>query len=184
MIARPALAIRRAVTSFLRDLRKIEPDQYYYASSELHLTVLSLFSATADFRPFFAERKAYIAAVDAALHHRVPIHLSFEGITISPSCVMVQGFVETNDLNELRERLRAQLRRASLGGGLDERYKLETAHMTILRFRAPLLQPKQFAEALERARKRKFGATTIRRFTLVENDWYMSRRGTVAIKKY
>jgi 2'-5' RNA ligase len=184
VIARPCAAVKESVASFLRELHGLEPDQYYYAASEFHVTVLSLFTATVYFDPFVAQKERYIEAVDAALRSATPIRIVFDGITASPGTVMIQGFFESNELRELREGLRRQLRLRGLEKGVDERYRLETAHMTIARFRAPLRHAERFAKALEQARRRPFGVTTARSLSLVENDWYMSRRATVVLKRY
>jgi 2'-5' RNA ligase len=184
LIARPSATVKESVTLFLRDLRRFEPGQYYYAASEFHVTVLSLFTATADFEPFAGRKERYIEAVDAALKRATPIRIVFDGITASPGTVMIQGFFETNELHELRDGLRHQLRLRGLDKGVDERYRLQTAHMTIVRFRAPLRHTERFAKALEQARRRPFGVTTMRSFSLVQNDWYMSQRATVVLKRY
>jgi hypothetical protein len=184
IIARPAPAVRYSVASFLRGLRRLEPDQYYYTRSELHQTVLSLFTATLDFERPFAQKERYIAAVDAALISPAPLRIVFKGITASPGTVMIQGFFETDALHKLRDNLRIQLRFRGLDQGVDERYRLETAHMTVLRFRAPLRHPERFARVLEQARGRAFGLTIAKEFLLVENDWYMSRGVTRALKHY
>ncbi len=185
VIARPPPAVRQSVGSFLRELCRLEPDQYYYTASEFHLTVLSLFTATADFESFFAQKERYLAAVDRALNEAIPIRILFEGITASPGTVMIQGFFDTEALHELRDRLRRQLRLCGLARGVDERYRLQTAHMTVVRFRAALRHPARFAAALEQARRRPFGVTAVRSFLLVEkNDWYMSRHTTIPLKHY
>ena len=184
VIARPSQAVRQSVAAFLRGLRRLEPDQYYYTASEFHVTVLSLFTATAEFEPFFAQRERYLAPVNAALRSTPPIHMTFEGVTASPGTVMIQGFFKSDELNRLRDRLRGQLRRDGLGAGVDQRYRLQTAHMTVVRFRAPLRDPGRFAEALQNGRARTFGRTTVNSFALVENDWYMSRRATRALRHY
>jgi 2'-5' RNA ligase len=172
------------VVSFLRELRRLEPAQYYYTTAEFHLTVLSLFTATLDSAQFFDEKDRYILAVDAALKRTSPIRIAFKGVTASPDAVMIQGFFETDQLNVLRDCLRAQLRVRGLEKGIDKRYKLQTAHMTVVRFRDPLRHAERFAESLEQARHRPFGVTIVRSFILVENDWYMSRRTTVSLKRY
>lgn len=184
VIARPSAGVARRATDVLRDLRRLEPDQYFYAGSELHVTVLSLFTASADYEPLFARRADYTAAVDAALMEVHPVQLSFEGITASRASVMIQGWFETNALDIMRERLREELRRQGLSKGVDERYRLETAHMTVLRFRAKLREPERFADRLREVRDRCFGEMTTERFALVEHDWYMSRRVTRVLKSY
>jgi 2'-5' RNA ligase len=61
---------------------------------------------------------------------------------------------------------------------------LKTAHMTVVRFRAPLRDSEQFASTLEHSRSRLFGTASIRSLSLVKNDWYMSHRGLQTLKRY
>lgn len=184
LIARPSATVRQSVVSFLRELQELEPDQYFYTATELHMTVLSLFTAMVEHGPFFARIKQYLAALDDALRGVAPFRIEFEGVTTSAGTVMIQGFFEDGALNDLRDALRSQLRLCGLGGGVDERYRLESAHMTVVRFRAPLRDSERFARALEAARRRSFGATVVRNLSLVKSDWYMSRRTTETIKRY
>ena len=184
VIARPSLEVRQRVTAWLCELRRLEPEQYYYTASELHLTVLSLFTATVHPEPFFAQKELYLAAVDAALRQAAPMRIEFVGVTVSPGAVMIQGFFDSVLLNDLRDGLREQLQECGLAGGVDQRYRLETVHMTVARFRAPLRDGERFAAVLAQSRSRVFGATVIRSLSLVENDWYMSRQVTRTVKHY
>jgi 2'-5' RNA ligase len=184
VVTRPVPAVRRRVAAFLSQLRRIEPAQYYYSPSEFHLTILSLFTATVEHEPFFAQTERYISAVDSALRKVPPIRIEFKGVTASPGTVMIQGFIETDALNDVRDALRSQLKALGLADGVDRRYRLESAHMTVARFRAPLCEGKRFAAVLEMARGHSFGAFTIRRLSLVKNDWYMSHRVTETVKRY
>ena len=68
VIAQPSSAVRRPVAAFLDRLRSLEPDQHYYLPAELHVTVLSLFTATAEPEPFLAQTGRFAAAVNVALH--------------------------------------------------------------------------------------------------------------------
>ncbi|HEY5910740.1 MAG TPA: 2'-5' RNA ligase family protein [Verrucomicrobiae bacterium] len=172
------------MAAFLSRLRRLEPDQYYYTASEVHITVLSLFTATIDHGPFFAQRARYVSAADTALRKAGPMRIDFAGVTASTGTVMIQGFFVDDVLNDLRDALRRELRARGLGAGLDQRYRLRTAHMTAVRFRSPLRDSRRFAAALEQARERPFGATTIRSLSLVENDWYMSHHATEIVKRY
>lgn len=184
VVARPLANVRQRVAAFLRELRQLEPDQYYYAPSEFHLTVLSLFTATKEHARFFARKKEYIAAVDSVLRRAAPIRIQFDGVTASCAAIMIQGFCENEELNRTRDALREELRRRDLAEGLDIRYRLETAHMTVVRFRAPLRNSAKLALALEQARTRNFGATKVAAMHLVKNDWYMSRKTLEPIKRY
>ena len=105
-------------------------------------------------------------------------------MTTSPGAILIQGFFEKDVLNQIRDGLRHQLRSMGLGDGLDGRYRLETAHLTAVRFRAPLRQGAALAAALEEARDLPLGRTRVATLRLVEHDWYMTQRTRKVIKTY
>ena len=183
-IARPTPVVRESVAAFLEGLRCIEPDQYYYAPTEFHVTVLSLFTATVAFEPFFARKDQFVAAVDAAFTNATPIRIEFAGVTASPGAIMVQGFFDDEALNAIRDSLRRELCDRGLAETIDSRYRLETAHMTVARFRVRLRDSKRLAAALEHARSLLFGVADIRYFDLVQNDWYMTDQSINPVKRY
>ena len=68
LLIRPHAAVAGAVAQALARLRQLEPDQHYYAPEELHVTVLSLFTGTADPEPYLAQLPLYRRAeADARL---------------------------------------------------------------------------------------------------------------------
>jgi len=67
VIARPNHEVVKQIGSMLDHLKQIDPDQYYYQNSEIHITILSLFTATEDLEPHFSNFPRYLAAVDTAL---------------------------------------------------------------------------------------------------------------------
>jgi 2'-5' RNA ligase len=184
LIARPSADVREKVARFLGELRRLEPEQYYYARADLHLTILSPFTATTAHKRFFAHTEKYRAAVESALQKAAPMRIEFTGVTASPGAIMIQGFPDNDALNDLRDNLRQQLRVRGLTRGLDVRYRLETVHMTVARFRAPLRDGKHFAAALTRARRRPFGSMTIKSLSLVTNDWYMTHQTLETLNRY
>jgi 2'-5' RNA ligase len=184
LLLRPSDAVAGRVAALLDELRALEPEQHYYRPSELHVTVLSLFTATVAHQPFFDQQPRYVAAVRAALAAAPPFAIDFYGVTASRAALLLQGFPRGDALASLRERLRRSLSAAGLGQGLDQRYRLQTAHSTVLRFRAPLHQPQAFAARLERYRQQPFGTTTVERLALVVNDWYMSENVVRVIEHY
>lgn len=174
VLGRPDTTTRDAVGALLDELAAISPDAYRYRPDELHVTILSLFTATTEWAPQLAQLGDHRAAVTAALAGARRFAVDFAGLTASPAAVMVQGFPLDSSLEQLRERLRQSLRNAGLGGGLDQRYRLQTAHMTALRFPQ---QPERLPTLLTRidaARRHLFGRTIFERLELVHNDWYMS----------
>jgi len=174
LLAHPAAPVADALAAFLAQLRVLEPDQYYYPRADLHLTVLSLFSATTDYAPYLAHLDAYRSAVDEALDGAPPFAIDCVGVTLTAGTVLAQGFPRDDTLARVRERLRAALTARGLGGAVDQRYRLETAHTTLVRFVAPLRQPGRFVDALEAARHRTFGTSLVTRMELVLGDWYQS----------
>ncbi len=174
LIARPDAALAARFEALLDDLCAIEPAQYRHPVSDMHVTVLSLFTATADFQPELAREADYRAAVAAAVHGTPPFAIDFTGISASRGAVVVQGFPRDDVLEGLRERLRGELRARGLDGSLDGRYKLVTAHSTLLRFVQPLAEPAAFTQALRRWRDKPFGTLAVDAVELVLNDWYMS----------
>jgi 2'-5' RNA ligase len=71
-------------------------------------------------------------------------------------------------------RLRDALRARGLDGTLDQRYRLVTAHSTLLRFVAPPVEPARLAAALAAVRNVPLGPMPVDSVQLVINDWYMS----------
>jgi 2'-5' RNA ligase len=184
VLARPSAAIQHSVSEFLDELRVVNPEQYYYDPAELHLTVLSLFTATLEHERYLERYAEYLAAVKAALANAVSFAVDFSGVTLTREAVMIQGFPMTTTLNNLREVLRNELRARHLTEGLDGRYILQTAHMTAVRFRAPLRENAHFAEVLERYRDRPFGRMQVQELNLVRNDWYMSRSSVAVLERF
>jgi 2'-5' RNA ligase len=174
LLIRPAAPVAERVADFLREVAALEPAQHYYRPEELHVTALSLFTATAQWQPFFARQDEYRAAVREALGGIAPFRLVFRGITATPAAVMVQGFPLDEGLELLRERLRQALHTAGLAAGLDQRYRISTAHMTALRFKHQPQNLPRLLDALERRRQSVFGETLVSVLELVDNNWYMS----------
>lgn len=174
LIARPGPALRERFDALLGRLAQAEPGQYRHPPADLHLTVLSLFTVTEEPGAQLAQLDAYRAAVHAAVEGAEPFEIAFEGITLSRGAVMACGYPRGPALENLRERLRAQLRARGLDASLDQRYRLVTAHATLLRFAVPLQQPARFAALLEELRMQPLGSMRVDQLELVINDWYMS----------
>ena len=184
LLARPSAAVQQSVAGFLDELRAIDPEQYYYHPTELHVTVLSLFTATLEHERYLARYGDYLAAVKAALAGAPAFGIEFTGVTLTREAVMIQGFPANTVLNDLRETLRNELRARHLTEGLDSRYLLQTAHMTAVRFRTALQDGRRFAGILERYRNHAFGRMQVQELNLVRNDWYMSRASVEVLERY
>jgi 2'-5' RNA ligase len=184
LIARPGREVVERISEFLQTLKQVVPDQHYYQPDEFHVTVLSLFTATDKSAPFFDRIPAYRNVLRSVLAGTGRFQVAFKGITASGSAVMVQGFPHSAQLNQLREELRAALRRNGLGESLDKRYRITTAHITVMRFRTQPQGPKALLDTLARFRDHDFGQATFQTLQWVKNDWYMSSGKVEVLEEY
>jgi 2'-5' RNA ligase len=175
LIARPGPALQARFAFILDRLALSEPQQYRYPATDMHVTILPLFTAVENPVLELARLSDYIASVHAALDGIKAFDIKFSGLTMSRSAVLAQGFPCGPALETLRQRLRTQLRDAGLDASLDQRYRLITAHSTLFRFVAPLHRPQHFAAQLGRLRHEPLGCMHVNEVELVVNDWYMSR---------
>ncbi len=174
LITRLTPEVRGQFSSLLDSLKAQEPEQYFYQPSQFHLTMMTLILASAE----FALPQVPIATYHSIFLNLLPqfrrFTLHFKGITASPSSVMAQGYVDDNYLNNLRTAIRQALQPAGLADRLDVRYKIVTAHITLMRFRSQLRDLPGFMATLAAARHHDFGLAAVERVDFVVNDWYMS----------
>lgn len=170
LLARPSDQLKAQIADFQNELRRVEPDQYFYPASDFHLTILSIISCYTGFRLADVAIADYIEVIETCLAS--PIQIRIQGITASPSGILVQGFPVGDELDRLRDALRHAFRAGALQHSIDSRYKISTAHLTVARFRKPLANPKKMIDKLEQFRDFPFGKMTISVLHLVFNDWY------------
>ena len=187
------------ISEFLAGLQKVIPNQYFYPTDELHLTMLSVISCVDDFTLDDIHIPHYTALFQEALSGLPEFNITFKGVTATPDCVVIQGVVdheksgknEENDtLALLRQRLRNAFKSSTLRSSIDARYTLKTAHCTAVRFCSPLNTSSntnantQASESelvlnyLERYRNHNFGTITVKHIDLVFNDWYQRLNNT------
>lgn len=184
LLARPSEQVQQQIQYNLAELMQLEPQQYYYPSSDLHLTVLSLISCYSGFTLSQIDKAAYVELVQQVIKNTGPFRLHFQGITASPSCVLVQGFFDDQQLNQLREKLRSAFGQSTLQNSIDQRYAIQTAHMTVLRFSQQPTNPELFLEKIKALTSVDFGTCLIDELELVGNDWYQRQQNTVLLGKF
>jgi 2'-5' RNA ligase len=181
-----------AINELLDELKRIEPEQYYYPTNELHLTVLTIITCFEDFKLSDINIKAYSDAFQQAVEDIGPFKIRYSGITASPSCILVQGFPDNDQLSILRDKLRSSFKRANLHTTTDLRYEITTAHTTVVRFKSPLRNRDAFIELLSKYRDVDFGTLEVDRLYFVFNNWYqqlsvtnkLSSKELIAVKSY
>lgn len=172
LLVRPSMEVKEQIQKFLEKIKKIEPDQYYYPNSDIHITVMSIISCYDGFDITKIDLPRYIGLIEKCLSDERDLNITLRGITASPSGIMVQGFMENEGLNNIRERLRKEFKNSYLEQSLDKRYSIQTAHSTIIRFKSELIKKEEFLKTLDQNIDYDFGTFRIEKFELVYNDWY------------
>lgn len=184
LIIRPSNEIKTKIQDFLKNFKEIEPNQYYYPNSDIHITVMSIISCYNDFDMSKIDVQKYIDLTEKCLLKGIDLNITFKGITASPSGVMVQGFMNNNELNDIRDRLRKEFKNSNVEQSLDKRYLIQTAHSTIIRFRKELSQKEKFLELLDNSINYDFGTFKVNKFELVYNDWYQREQYVKKIHEF
>lgn len=184
LIIRPSNEIKKKIQNFLKNFKEIEPNQYYYPNSDIHITVMSIISCYSDFDMSKIDVQKYIDLTEKCLLKGIDLNITFKGITASPSGVMVQGFMNNNELNDIRDRLRKEFKNSNVEQSLDKRYLIQTAHSTIIRFRKELSQKEKFLELLDNSINYDFGTFKVNKFELVYNDWYQREQYVKKIHEF
>lgn len=172
LLIRPEDRIRTKIENFLCKIREIEPEQYFYPESDIHITVLSIISCYCGFSLSQIDMEDYIEPIRESICGFPPFEIEFNGLTASPSCLMIRGFPKNNSLMQIRNNLRKNFRNSTLEHSIDKRYAIQTAHATVVRFRKPLRDKDSLLKAIEKYRNYSFGTFTVNAFELVFNDWY------------
>jgi 2'-5' RNA ligase len=184
VIARPSAGVIEKFCGFVGRLEQVVPGQYFYRPGEMHVTVLSLFTAVEDHGHLLARLPEYLDVCREVLSDAKGFAVHFCGVTASRSSILAQGFPQDGYLENLREQLRVTLRRRDLGGGLDTRYHITTAHSTMMRFKSVPTDLPGLLNLLREYRGFPFGCTTIELLQVVKNDWYMSLEKTELLAEY
>ena len=172
LIMRPNEKVKLKIENVLSKIFQIEPEQYYYPKSDLHLTVLSIISCYSGFNLSKISIDEYSAIVTKSLRSIENFDIVFSGITLTNSGILIKGFPSDNSLNLLRENLRNNFKNVNLQQSIDARYSITTAHITALRFRKKLKEKERFLNLIEQYKYYHFGNSKIVNFELVYNDWY------------
>ncbi len=184
LLARPDTAISEKIQGFLSKLKAIDPNPYYYANSDIHITVLSIISCHAGFNINKLDIQSYIDLIKAALYKCPAFPITFNGVCISPATVLLQGFYQSGTLDRLRDEIRKAFQKSDLEQSIDKRYRLSTAHSTVVRFSAPVVRKKEFLSLLQQYRAHEFGRISVKEIEFVHNDWYQRTEKTSLLAKF
>lgn len=172
LLIRPDEETKSKMQVFLNELKQIEPKQYYYPDSDIHITVMSIISCSEEFNLNHISPNDYIQLICKSLVDVDKITIQFKGITASSSALMIQGFPTDETLNNLRNKLRENFKNSGLQQSIDSRYSIVAAHATVMRFQEKLRNPEKLVQTAEKFRDYDFGEFNVKRLELVYNDWY------------
>ncbi len=172
------------ISNFLKELKAIEPEQYYYPKNELHLTILSIISCITGFKLSNIDAEAYSSIFKETLKNIDGFKVKYKGITVSPSCILIQGFPDENQLNHLRNSLRVNFKKAKIDTTIDSRYKISTAHTTAVRCRTPFRNSNNLMRILSKYKNYDFGTLEVNSLELVFNNWYQNLSITKSLSSF
>jgi 2'-5' RNA ligase len=184
LLVRPSLEVRQRISGFLSRIKVIEPEQYYYPPSDMHITVLSIVSCFEGFDLDQINVEVIKQMVASCLRNIPSFDIHFQGITASPSCILVQGYPKQETLELIRHRLRTGFSQSKIRLSIDQRYRLTTAHATVIRFKNPLRDGEEFLKMMEHYKNFDFGYSHIQEMELVFNDWYQRKDRCQSLELY
>jgi 2'-5' RNA ligase len=181
---RPNRGVQDSINAFLHELADAAPGQYFYRPEEFHVTVLSIIPGS----EFWQDKMQHLAAcqsiIGGVLEKHRSFSIAFQGVTASPGAVMIQGFPGDDTLARIRDDLREALRRNNFADQLDVRYKINTAHVTVMRFCDDRADWKRLPALLKANRTTDFGETCVAALELIFGDWYASAQVARTIQEY
>ncbi|MCP2028932.1 2'-5' RNA ligase [Flavobacterium sp. HSC-32F16] len=184
LLLRPSEKIKEKILLFLKQLKAVEPSQYYYPDSDIHITVMSIISCYEGFSLDKIAIENYIEIIQKSLFNLDKVKIDFRGVTASNSAIMIQGFPSDETLNNLRNNLRENFKNSTLEQSIDSRYSISTAHSTVMRFREKLQNPQKLIEVVEQFRDYNFGEFNAEKLELVFNDWYQREKNTILLNDF
>jgi 2'-5' RNA ligase len=174
LLFQPSPGVQARIKLLLDELAAEFPGQYFYRPEELHVTVLSLISASEDWRNQIREVSRFKVLLREALRGQPNFEISFRGVTAAPNAVMIQGFPVGEALEKLRGTVRRAFAQHGFGDRLDRRYRNVTAHLTAMRFARPDANWQRLLAILTAHRETRFGNGRVSSLQLVWGDWYRS----------
>lgn len=184
LIARPSDKVRRNVVRLLDEIKIAAPNQYYYPASDLHVTILTLISCYDGFTLNQIDTAEYQKIVEGAITNVPPFNIEFKGLTASPAGILIRGYPEGDWLSILRKKLRERIRSSGLQHSMDKSYIRKTAHITAIRFKEPLIQPRNFINKITQLKNYDAGSYVLDHVEMTGNDWYQKKGKVKTVARF
>ncbi|WP_209332642.1 hypothetical protein [Lunatimonas salinarum] len=172
LLLRPNENMARSFDRFTTAIEEVLPGHYSYNRSDFHVTVMPIVSCYSGFSLDRLTVEAYLQLIKGATGAVGVIPIRFIGVFMSQSCLMIRGYPQNDELEKLRNNLRETFGTSNLEQSLDKRYKLVTAHSTVVRFKQSVKPPPAFWEVMRYFEAFDFGVQVFEELEFVFNDWY------------
>ena len=182
-VARPDATARRRIVAVQEELRESALEHYVYPPEDLHVTVFG--------RPINVEedgripddlRREVEETAESVFQEHAPVSIALKGLNLSTSTVFVQAFNADGTLEALRRDLRTRLRARGVEPGGRFPWGLSIAHLNIVRFARPEVEP--LMEAIARMRALPLGSFAIHQVHFVRTDKYYSQDHTTLFRTF
>jgi len=175
------IPLREIFQKIISDFQELEPNQYYYPASDVHITIMDFIRASDEFVYNKNLTRVYMQLLNKVLADIPKFILQFKGITASNNAIMVKGFCDAT-LSTLRYNLRKEINKQGIE--LQERYEIETAHSTIIRFKNKLANPVVVVKKIESMKNLDIAKFEVTKLQFVLHDWYNIKEKTIILKEY
>ena len=162
--------VAEKINSCIDDLKRIEPNLYYYPAKDFHITVMDVLKGE-EGREIPPNITEYIRCIEECSKGITPFKIEFDGLTASDNAILVRGYYD-EQLMVFRIKLRDMLKQKGLS--LEERYKTISSHVTIARLHRKYQNPEKLLDYIEKPRS--FGTMTVSNMEISFHNWYDTRK--------
>lgn len=162
--------VSEKIADYLQEMKKTEPEQYYYLPQDFHITVLDILRGK-PYRTLPENIEDYITCIQKCADKVKPFCIDLEGVTASDNAVLICGYYEYG-LEEIRQSARKVLSERNLT--LEERYQTISAHITVARIPQRLNHQQQFLHQIKK--EIRFGKMEVDSLELTFHNWYDSKK--------
>lgn len=167
--------VAEKIISSIDDLKRIEPNLYYYPAKDFHITVMDVLKGE-EGREIPPNITEYIRCIEECSKDISPFKIEFDGLTASDNAVLVRGYYD-DQLMVFRQKLRDMLKQRGLS--LEERYKTISSHVTIARLHSKFQNPERLLDYIEKPRS--FGTMTVSNMEISFHNWYDTRKEVLSV---
>ena len=167
--------VAKKISSCIDELKRIEPNLYYYPAKDFHITVMDVLKGE-EGRVIPSNITEYIRCIEECSKDISPFRIKFDGLTASDNAVLVRGYYD-DQLMVFRQKLREMLKQRGLS--LEERYKTISSHVTIARLYSKFQNPEKLLDYIETPRP--FGTITVSNLEISFHNWYDTRKEVLSV---